>query len=297
MCGIILQSKELLGLRQSDSLQLLSERYFNLVFLARTQSGRKIIKVEKNRERKYEQVGQNAFIKEAQILAVLRRHGLPVPKVFQTGEIYGRSYIVMEHLSGVPLDTVFWTLSEREQLMLLSQLHDLLKCIYAIQLPYAGYISDNLFEERPFQPWRTHLIQKLENYLVQQPHTKHRKRISVLLDQIEKVFPDNYIAHSLIHNDLGVRANNILVSRTDSKWYITGIIDWERARSGDPLEELCRLDFELTKGWLLHTIQNEDSRLNTGILNHSFVGSLDNAQIQWYKEYVRVLPTKWYLAI
>jgi len=68
--------------------------------------------------------------------------------------------------------------------------------------------------------------------------TLARARLGPLADALERVVPPAPPPTCLVHGDLSGR--NILV-RLAGRWRLAGVIDWERARAGSPLDDIGHL--------------------------------------------------------
>ncbi|PYH98574.1 kinase-like protein [Aspergillus ellipticus CBS 707.79] len=87
---------------------------------------------------------QLAVASEVATLALLRAHGLPVPRVYaystDAKNPVGSEYIIMEKLPGRPLGDRWFDLSDRERLKVLLQIVQLEAKLHAIELPASGSI-------------------------------------------------------------------------------------------------------------------------------------------------------------
>ncbi|GKZ93380.1 hypothetical protein AnigIFM59636_006451 [Aspergillus niger] len=88
-------------------------------------------------------------------LALLRAHGLPVPRVYaystDAKNPVGSEYMIMEKLPGRPLGDRWFELSDRERLKVLLQLVQLEAKLHAIELPASGsiYYASDLPSDSP----------------------------------------------------------------------------------------------------------------------------------------------------
>ena len=96
-----------------------------------------------------------AVASEVATLALLRAHGLPVPRVYaystDATNPVGSEYIIMEKLPGRPLGDRWFELSDRERLKVLLQLVQFEAKLHAIQLPASGsiYYASDLPSDSP----------------------------------------------------------------------------------------------------------------------------------------------------
>lgn len=279
-------------------IKLLATRFFNKVYLIIIPGVEpKILKIGTNLELKRLELGRDSLIKESKILQMLYNQDIPVPNVDYSGIVDGNEFIIISFMKGIPIDNVFWTLTGHEQQSLLNELTLILKKIYSIQISTMNIKSLGI---KKSVSWKDYLTRKLRFYVEENPHTTFKMKINNLIDAAVEIFPNTYSANSLIHNDLGLRANNILV-HYENGWKIAGILDWERYRLGDPIEELCRLEFEIMKSWIVHSIERPHILLPTELLESNPIlsyfedGIQSKLRLDWYKDYVMILPTKWYL--
>lgn len=98
---------------------------------------------------------QLAVASEVATLALLRAHGLPVPRVYaystDAKSPVGSEYMIMEKLPGRPLGDRWFELSDRERLKVLLQLVQLEAKLHAIELPASGsiYYASDLLSDSP----------------------------------------------------------------------------------------------------------------------------------------------------
>ncbi|GLA27970.1 phosphotransferase family protein [Aspergillus phoenicis ATCC 13157] len=98
---------------------------------------------------------QLAVASEVATLALLRAHGLPVPRVYaystDAENPVGSEYIIMEKLPGRRLGDRWFELSDRERLKVLLQLVHLEAKLHALELPASGsiYYASDLPSDSP----------------------------------------------------------------------------------------------------------------------------------------------------
>lgn len=283
--------------QESLIVKKIQKRSMNTIFTVSYLNQEKIIKISHSKFKDTE-IGGNAFVKEKKLLEILRGKHLPVPEVACIGNVSGKEYIIMNKLEGVPIDDVFWLINDSEKLCLIKQLCEYLKRIYTVSFNFCGNIESDFEQQIQLEDWKNYLINRLDSYMRYNSNSKMVNKITQLKNRVE-IF-DGFKCNQLIHNDLGLRADNILVKRDGGKWEISGLIDWERAKSGDPLEEISRLESELLKSWLFHNINSKDLIYQTNILNIDLFNFFSDfkeykEQIEWYRDYVLCIPGKWYL--
>lgn len=87
---------------------------------------------------------QMAVASEVATLALLRAHGLPVPRVLaystDARNPVGTEYIIMEKIPGSPLGNTWFDLSEKQRLKVLLQIVQLEAKFHAIEFPGCGSV-------------------------------------------------------------------------------------------------------------------------------------------------------------
>lgn len=277
---------------QNINLELFSQRHFSLVYQFEINGSVKILKISRNIAAKTAEIGKESLHKEAYILKILKDTNIPTPKVEHVGYFRDQEYLIMNKMEGIPIGLIFWQVTHEERIELLRSLIEHLKVIHGLQTVNFEGIDLKINEVPTFKL-------KLNNYLQDRSNTCYRDDVHDLIDSLPSVFKKDPLHLSLLHNDLGPNANNILVHKKKGKWEIAAIIDWERSRLGNPIEEICRLEFELTKSWMLEClslkIPNKTKILNMDLVKEYGIINKSDQILQWYRSYTKILPTRWYL--
>jgi aminoglycoside phosphotransferase (APT) family kinase protein len=163
---------------------------------------------------------------------------LPCPKVIGldiSREIIVYPYMIMNRLSGEPVDLIWKDLPTEQQISLSQQMGDLLGQIHTINtdavracLPQELFHGHNSFEEY-FQARASNALKAIETADLLDQNTRTRLR-----GYFDKTSTQSGATNSLglLHGTYNFR--NIL----SDNGTITGIIDWEDARIDNPAEEL-----------------------------------------------------------
>lgn len=147
------------------SFRKLSEGGFNRVFLAMLEDDfRVIVKIPSGLSvpKIY------ATASEVANLTYLRSKGIPTPKVYgwsSTADIAaGVEYIIMEHASGIGLDSKWLELTKKQQLTVVTEVVDIEKKIFSFPFSATGsiyfkkrssvpYADGSLFARQPRSRW------------------------------------------------------------------------------------------------------------------------------------------------
>lgn len=289
--------------KKAVNVSLLSKRYLNDIYTVYINKNEQYVcKITSDLNLKNKEVGHGAFKKEFYLLKKLKHLNFPVPAAIHYGTVNHHDILILEKIMGEPIDNIFWKISKENQLYLLKEINKYIHTIHSIEID--KQLSD-LYPEIPDIKISESLKLKLSLYLQKNSNTIFRDSICKLYKSVDTVFQNYNPTISIMHNDLGIRANNILVSKDKLGFYhITGILDWERSKLGDPIEELCRLEVEILKSWISNNINNK-AKINNDVLevlNFDFIKKYNEqlyrnfyTQLMWYRKYVLLMPGKWYL--
>ena len=182
-------------------------------------------------------------IKEVFISELLRKHQVPTTEILATATSENGVATLCTWVPGLRLDHAIQQLSATDQYSAWHSCGAVLRLVHEIGLPHAGEIIGE--EIKPFtQGWGTWVLEDVAEDIrwlqetLSLPHVDESllertigAAISVLAD----------VPTQLLHND--ALPQNILVSPGPNGWVCTGWLDWEFARSGDPLWDVATLDF------------------------------------------------------
>ncbi len=192
-----------------------------------TPQGKRILRVNAH--------GKHGFMKDRIAHQKFSSNLLKIPEIIDIGEIQsGIFYAVSVHSNGKML----CKLTNTELANIVPELIETLDAIHAINPIGTGYGEWNLEGSADRSSWRDVLLSYLED------NEDYTTQASFYDADLHKQLRDEAIAliefcpeeRKLVHGDYGF--DNIL---SDGK-YITGVIDWEQSRYGDPLYDIAWLD-------------------------------------------------------
>lgn len=179
---------------------------------------------------------------------------LPVPKISQIMSVDGYQVAECDYIQGERLSDV---LLDLPVLDLKRLMHDLGKSLGAIS--QWGYGKAGIIDAQH------HIVQSLDcqNFADETLSSlKAKKRLSQsMISSWETVFQQLSAYFPMPHEDRLVHGDfdpaNILVIQKDTKWAISGILDWEFAHAGSPMQDIAsmlrdreRLPAEYAEGFL-----------------------------------------------
>jgi len=184
--------------------------------------------------------------KESEVYKLLAQNNIAVPHVYgydDSKELIKYSYIIMEHINGVSLGSIWNTLSKEQKLNWLPKIGRLLAQIHDIHFAEFGdEFSNGQFVGT--KNYRKYIDQYVKNIAKELEKSKvlDKKKIEQLENYFEKsnLFDININA-SLIH--FNFIFDNIIVDGDDIK----AIVDWEWARSGHNEQELAMFIYRTLK--------------------------------------------------
>ncbi|HZZ36184.1 MAG TPA: aminoglycoside phosphotransferase family protein, partial [Caulobacteraceae bacterium] len=168
--------------------------------------------------------------------------------------VVDRDAVFIEHLEGNLLSVALADMAPQQAAGLRRELAGIAAAIQAVTAPTFGYPHQAALQA---PTWREAFGRMLDAVLddalrldMDPPLEPLRSRLRGVAERLDIGGPPR-----LIHYDLW--DGNVLVSRGEAGWSITGLIDWERAFYGDPLAEIVSLTFhsgmaadaDLLAGW------------------------------------------------
>lgn len=169
---------------------------------------------------------------EARLLREVHAAGLPTPAIAVAGagpEPFGADWFVMQRLPGSaavgPLVRDPGTVAMRGALG--RQKAEILARIHSLPVPVHA-----LGEGPPPADVAAHETQRWARALAQTPSAE-TVTMSAAIAELESARPPSCLGVCVVHGDY--RTGNLLYDRSG----ITGVLDWEMAHPGDPLEDLA----------------------------------------------------------
>ena len=209
-------------------LTMVADGETSQAFLFNTEEGPRVLRVNAH--------SKDGFLKDQVAHDRIVATGLPIPKIFEVGEIEdGLFFAISERAPGKPLDKF----SKDEIDGLMPKLIAVLDAIHATEPLGEGYGNWDLSGKGGCKTWKEALIKSTQEddeetraaeFYDIAYHDKLRAEILPLIDNCPEL-------RQLIHDDFGF--NNALSDGTE----ITGVIDWEHAAYGDPIKDVAWLDF------------------------------------------------------
>ncbi|MCB0167393.1 MAG: aminoglycoside phosphotransferase family protein [Anaerolineae bacterium] len=164
---------------------------------------------------------------------------LPVPHILKAGELNSNCYwLLLTHLAGSNLRDVIAFCPES----LFFEAGQMLSMIHSRLFPNYGKWDTESFIEFD-SPWTSFLRSLLDREVAFL--SEHNLLSAKLFDKIYEVFEELkdlacFVREPrLIHRDF--KPENILVTRINEKWQITGILDFEHAQIGEAVWDFARV--------------------------------------------------------
>ncbi len=179
-----------------------------------------------------------AYARDAVVKAIVPQD-IPVPAVFEVGQIQGIPYCISEELPGIP----FAEASTAEQVSTYGAVLALLERIHDAGEGHRGFGPLDEAGNGSVATWDAWMASR-ELHSVEGLGDSLRQEI---IEKIAISAPRNLQMHALVHGDYGW--SNTLVN----EGRVTGIVDWSTAMYGDPLYDGGRMYFWST--WVLPCIQ------------------------------------------
>ncbi len=195
-----------------------------------------IIRISRNDNPKFEA--------EEWAISKSKEAGVPAPDVLLTDRIEADgdnlAISVQRKLSGVPLSELARTLTEEQLRNYVVKAGEILSRIHSVQTTGFGHLDSHGIA--PYTSWERYMFSQIENA---EGYIEAAKKVGYNPSQVEKaleILHNNRsvfqgIGSRLTHGDYGPR--HILITSDE----ITGIIDFENARGGDPVRDFAWWDY------------------------------------------------------
>lgn len=166
---------------------------------------------------------------------------LPVPKVWGERATSGHVFTLMEYIPGDLACALPRDLSEAAYHALGHALGTLLSKVHSVQFPDAGSLNAHLEIPDPHanlgDSWLAYMREVMHGKRAEarlgQPDCQ---RVLQLLNHYEEELHNLQPTQCLVHSDFNLK--NILVQQRETRWKITGLLDWEFAHAGSPLVDV-----------------------------------------------------------
>jgi aminoglycoside phosphotransferase (APT) family kinase protein len=166
---------------------------------------------------------------------------LPVPKIWGERATSGHVFTLMEYVPGDLACHLSKDLPEEAYYALGHALGTLLSKVHSVQFPGAGFLNAQLEVTDP----HANLGDSWLAYMREVMHGKRAEarlgvtdcqRVLHLLNAYEEELHALSPTQCLVHSDFNLK--NILVQQKETRWKITGLLDWEFAHAGSPLVDI-----------------------------------------------------------
>jgi aminoglycoside phosphotransferase (APT) family kinase protein len=181
--------------------------------------------------------------KEAYVYELVAGLGLPMATILHADDsrtVLPRGFAVMTKLDGELLMDVQPGLGDAELTSIYRQVGALLRRLHAVRLDAFGYVdTDRIVDPQPTNDdyMRSQFEKRLARFVELGGDAGLRARIASHVAEREEQFSGCETA-VLCHNDC--HEANLLVTREDGEWRISGVVDFGNATAADPLLDLAK---------------------------------------------------------
>jgi aminoglycoside phosphotransferase (APT) family kinase protein len=171
------------------------------------------------------------------VTELARAAGVPVPPVLAVDDIgqFGRRYLLLDHLEGVPWRQVRPTLEPRQVAAAHGQIAEAVLSMQSVGFGSFGELDGN------GAPGGQNLLEALharaELRLV---GSRERDTFHSLLDRDAELFRGPQLP-TLCHDDL--HHGNLLFRDRRGRWELSGLLDWDKAWAGPAESDIARMQF------------------------------------------------------
>jgi hygromycin-B 7''-O-kinase len=147
--------------------------------------------------------------------------GIPVAGLIASGTLRGWPYLIMTALSGQPAVEVWDNLNRYQQSDVIGQLGEIMRLLHqhppvdSLATDWDAFLEERLSQwedhHQPSGPWKGWLAQRLNN------------------------FREGHFEPVLLNAD--ITADHLLLSESDGRWHISGLLDFGDAMMGHPYYE------------------------------------------------------------
>ena len=174
-------------------------------------------------------------------LGDLLKGRLPIPQIYFVGDVGEHRFAIAEFMPGITLRDLLLGNEVYDMEELMEEAGEILAKIQTINFSASGFFGKDLTiqESLTQESYVTFAKDCLKHPTVTETLGEAAiLQISKLLDHHAVLFPDETQNH-LVHGDYDPA--NLLVDRIDGQWKISGVLDWEFAFSGSPLQDVANM--------------------------------------------------------
>jgi aminoglycoside phosphotransferase (APT) family kinase protein len=185
----------------------------------------------------------NAAIKrrrEADALGLLQNSGLPVPGLLSEGSFSdGELWVLMTFLPGDVMESCEGMIAQPEMAALFAAMGEMLASVHSI--PVAQSVDPEAPADPLDNPGRRYAAYRAHVTAAGADNAIFGEAAARMVDLERELAPLE--RRAFVHRDFCRR--NILVRRDAANaWEVSGLIDFERSRPGDPMEDIALLAFK-----------------------------------------------------
>ena len=174
--------------------------------------------------------------REMEALLLLDGEGLPIPHFLGEGIFSdGEPWILMSHLPGGVMEDRMREMDAPEVPGLFAAMGSLLASVHRLDDAAVSSLPRQLPPRERYATYRAHVLAGPAG--TPGVYAEAAERMAELEEMAGDGEPELFV-----HGDFGPR--NILVEHDGNGWGITGLIDFERAHPGDPIEDFAMLAFK-----------------------------------------------------
>ena len=174
---------------------------------------------------------------EVQVYQLLSSKGLPIPKILKydfSHNTIDADYFFMTPVIGMSWESLKDEISPDAKETLMKELGKYQAIIHSVSNDSFGYYKDGTCA---FTTWADAFMSMMQNIVndgkaraIELPYDEIMDAVSKRVDLLNEVSEPQLV-------DFDLWAGNVLLDKKDDDWYISGIIDFERAFFGDPFAD------------------------------------------------------------
>jgi len=172
-----------------------------------------------------------------QKLAHLLKKRVPLPDVYFIGECEGYRYAITEYIAGISLRDFLLNHPHKNMEPVMREAGQILSVIQSYEFPIAGFFDAQLNVIQPTSR-QSYITFVAHPRVLKSLDSQTLSQLAHTFEKHQSLFPDEHQTH-LVHGDYG--PENLLVDKVEGQWKITGVLDWEFAFSGSPLQDVANM--------------------------------------------------------
>jgi aminoglycoside phosphotransferase (APT) family kinase protein len=176
-----------------------------------------------------------------QKLGELLKGQVPIPRIYFVGDLEEHRFAIAEFMPGITLRDYLLGNDSGDMEKLMTEAGEILGKIQVIRFPCSGSFGKDLNIQEPLMQGGYVDFAKdclKHSTVINTLGEATISKINNLLDTHAALFPDEAQTH-LVHGDFDPA--NLLASRSDGRWKVSCVLDWEFAFSGSPLQDVANM--------------------------------------------------------